>query len=151
MAQPERPGGFDMARMSTGTRILVVSSVLLFIFMFFNWQSVELGEFLGQDIGSVGASGFSGIGVLVAILVIATIVWEGLLAAGVNLNLGTTSPALISAILGGATAVFTVIKFLTSLDAVSWPAFVGLILGLLIAYGAYLRFQESKAAAPPAM
>jgi hypothetical protein len=149
MAQPQRPGGFDMARMSTGQKVLLVVGILLFIILFLDWQSVDLGEFLGQDIGGVGASGFSGIGVIVAILVIAMIVWEGLLAAGVNINMGTTSPALIGAIIAAATALFTIIKFLASLDSVSWPAFIGLVLGLVIAYGAYLRFQESKVGGLP--
>lgn len=140
-----------MARVSTGSKILLVAGLLLFIDLFFPWQGVDFGDFLGTDLGSANVSGFSGLGVLVALLVIAMLVWEGLLAAGVNINLGTTSPALISAGLGFAVALFTIIAFLTKLDAIKWGAFVGLILALVIAYGAYMRWQESKVAPPPAV
>jgi hypothetical protein len=151
MAQPQRPGGFDMARLTTGTKVVLAVSFLLFISLFLPWQDVLPGEFEAFGV-SGNISGFTGIGVLVAILAIATIVWEGLLAAGVNINMGTMSPALIGAILAGATALFAIIKFLTSLSGVAWGAFVGLILALALAYGAYMRFQESKAGplAPPA-
>jgi hypothetical protein len=154
MAQPQQPGGFDMARMSTGTKILIAGCLLLFIDLFFPWQGVDFGD-LGEIFGeaSVNVSGFNGLGILVAILAIATIAWEGMQAGGVKMNMGTMSPALVGAILGGLTAAFTIIAFLTKLSAIKWGAFVGLILGLVVAYGAYVRFQESKvggAAAPPA-
>ena len=149
MAQPQRPGGFDMARMTTGSKVVLVTAILLFIDLFFPWQGVDFGDFLGADLGSANVSGFNGLGILVAILCIAVIVWEGMLAAGVNINMGTTSPVLIGAALAGATALFTIITFLTMLSGVQWGAFVGLILGLVMGYGAYVRFQEGQAGAPP--
>jgi hypothetical protein len=149
MAQPQRPGGFDMARASTGAKVILVAAILLFIDLFFPWQGVDLGEF-GEAIGVSGnVSGFSGLGVLVAILCIAVIAWEIMLMAGVNINLGTTSPVLVSAILAGVTAAFTIIAFLTKLDAIKWGAFVGLILALVLGYGAYMRYTESRTTAPP--
>lgn len=138
-----------MARVSTGSKILLVAGLLLFIDLFFPWQGVDFGDFLGTDLGSANVSGFNGLGILVALLVIAMLVWEGLLAAGVSINLGSTSPALISAGLGFAVALFTIIAFLTKLSAIKWGAFLGLILALVIAYGAYMRWQESKVATPP--
>ena len=64
--------------------------------------------------------------------------------------MGTTSPALISAIVGWVIALFMIITFIVALDAVAWGAFLGLILTLALAYAAYVRFQESKlGAAPP--
>ena len=147
MAQPQRPGGFDMARVTTGQKILLVSALLLFIDLFLPWQDFGGGEFFGVEVEGVSLNGFRGLGILAGLLAIATLVWEGLVAAGVNINMGTTSPALIGAILGGATALFTIIKFLTSLDGIQFGAFIGLILALALAYGAYLRFQESKVGA----
>jgi len=157
MAQPQRPGGFSMTGLSTGSKILIVGCLLLFVDLFFPWQGIDfggLGDFLGDIPGaSANISGFNGLGVLVAILAIVTIVWEVLLAAGVAINMGTTSPALIGAVAGGLTAAFTIIAFLTKLTAIKWGAFVGLILALVVAYGAYIRFQEGKlggTAPPPA-
>ena len=149
MAQPQRPGGFDMARMTTGSKVVLATAILLFIDLFFPWQGVDFGDFLGADLGSANVNGFNGLGILVAILCIAVIVWEGMLAAGVNVSMGTTSPALIGAGLAGATALFTIIAFLTKLTAIKWGAFIGLILALVMAYGAYLRYQESQAGVPP--
>jgi hypothetical protein len=141
----------DMRGVTTGQKILIAGSLLLFIDLFFPWQGVDLGEFgeIFGDIPDANVSGFNGLGVLVAILAIATIVWEGLLAGGVAINMGTMSPALIGAIVGGATAAFTIIAFLTKLTAIKWGAFVGLILALVVGYGAYVRFQESKVGAAP--
>jgi hypothetical protein len=148
MAQPQRPG-FDMARASTASKIILVAAILLFIDLFFPWQGVDLGEF-GEAFGVSGnVSGFTGLGILVAILCIAVIAWEIMLMAGANINLGTTSPILVSAILAGVTAAFTVIAFLTKLNAIKWGAFVGLILALVLGYGAYMRYTESSTAAPP--
>ena len=133
-----------MTRVTTGQKILLIGGLLLLIDLFLPWQGVDFGTVFGQDLGSANVSGFSGLGILVGILVIALLVWEGLVAAGVNINMGTTSPALIGAAIGGATALFTIIAFLTKLSAVKWGAFLGLILGLVVAYGAYVRWQESK-------
>ena len=138
-----------MARVSTGQKILLIGGLLLLIDLFLPWQGVNFGSFLGQDLGSANISGFSGLGILVGLLVIALLVWEGLVAAGVNINMGTMSPALIGAAIGGATALFTLIAFVTKLSAVKWGAFVGLILALVIAYGAYVRWQESKVGTVP--
>jgi hypothetical protein len=149
MAQPTRPGGFDMARASTASKIILVAAILLFIDLFFPWQGIDFGD-VGEAFGISGnISGFSGLGILVAILCIATIAWEIMLLAGVNINMGTTSPVLISAILAGVTAAFTIITFLTKLTAIKWGAFVGLILALVLGYGAYMRYTESRTAAPP--
>jgi lysylphosphatidylglycerol synthetase-like protein (DUF2156 family) len=63
--------------------------------------------------------------------------------------MGTTSPALISAILGAATALFTIILLLTRLSSISFGAWIGLILGLVLAYGAYVRYNESRVTTPP--
>lgn len=157
MAQPQRPGGgFNWGGLSMGSKGLLISGLLLFISLFLPWECVDI--FGGLDIpgasGNVCVSGFAGIGVIVAILAIALLVWEGLLAAGVAINMGTTSPALIGAVLGGATALLAIISFLTSLGNVAWGAFLGLIFGLAVAYASYVRFQESQvggAAPPPAV
>ena len=144
MAQPQRSGGFDVNRVSTGSKILLVAGLLLLIDLFLPWQSAGGGSFAGIDIPGVSFNGFRGLGILAGILAIALLVWEGLLVAGVNINMGTASPALISAILGGATALFTIITFLTMLSGAAFGAFVGLVLALALAYGAYVRFNESK-------
>lgn len=156
MAQPQRPGGFDMGRLTMGQKGLLLSGILYLISMFFPWVGADLGDFgdaFGIDVPDVTVNGFAGIGMISGLLVIALLIWEGLVAAGVNINMGATSPALIGAVLGAATAVFGLINFLTSLDGLRIGAWLGLIFSIALAYASYVRFQESKAAgtAPPAV
>ena len=146
-----------MARMSTGQKILLGAGILLLIDLFLPWECVDI--FGGVDLnipgvdtsGNVCINGFNGLGFLAGLLAIGLIVWEVMLAMGVAINMGTTSPALVSAILGGATALFAIIRFLQALGDFGFGAFVGILLALILAYGAYVRFQESKlgGTAPP--
>ncbi len=153
MTQPQRPGGFDVNRLTTGQKVLLAAGVLYLIAMFLPWLGADvgdLGEAFGIDVPDVSVNGWAGgIGTLSGILVIALLVWEGMAAAGVNV--GTASPAMIGAVLGGATAVFGLINFIQSLDGLRLGAWIGLIAIIGLAYGAYVRFQESRVAgsAPP--
>lgn len=159
MAQPPSARrGFDLARLSTGSKALLASGLVLFISLFLPWRTVKGCEATEEIVGNLpcSESGFAGLGALVAILVIGLLVWEGLLAAGVAPNVGTVSPALVSAGLGGAAALFALIKFLTSLGggpldafSIAWGAFVGLLAALAVGYASFLRFQESRSGAPP--
>ena len=81
------------------------------------------------------------------LLVIALIAWEALQIAGVTKQIELpVSAVLISVALAGATAVFTIIKFLVANEARHWPAWVGLILAVVIAAGGWLKYQEAPAA-----
>ena len=164
MTQP-RPagGGFDWGRLSTGSKAILVSSVVLIVSLFLPWQTVagcEEAQALAPtvDFGGCSRMGIAGLGVLVVLGAIALVVWEGLLASGMNLNVGGTSPVMISAIAGGVVALLGLLNFLMSLGGgplgiynVAWGAFVGLVLVLALAYASYVRFHETKlgAAGPP--
>ncbi|MGH2690984.1 MAG: hypothetical protein ACRDHM_00580 [Actinomycetota bacterium] len=156
MTQPQRPGGFDMNRLTTGQKVSLGAGILYLISLFFPWLGADLGEFadiLGVDVDTSVSGWAGGIGTLSGVMVIALLIWEGLAAAGTNVNLGNTSPALVGAILGAATVVLGIINFIQSLDGLQIGAWIGLIALLALAYGAYVRFQESKVggSAPPPM
>jgi len=137
--------GFDWQRLSMGTKGLLISGAVLIISLFLPWQGVNFGG----PFGGISFNGFRGLGILVFLLALGVIIWE-LVIAMTTVNTGTMSPAMISAAGGGLAALLTIIHFLTSLDAVTWGAFVGLLAGLAMAYAAWLRFNESKTApAPP--
>lgn len=137
--------GFDWQRLSMGTKGLLISGVVLVISLFLPWQGVNFGG----PFGGFSVNGFRGLGILVFLVALGVIIWE-LVIAMTTVNTGTMSPALISAAGGGLAAVLTIIHFLTSLTAVTWGAFVGLLAGLAMGYAAWLRFNESKTApAPP--
>jgi hypothetical protein len=153
MAQPQRQGGFDFARASTGSQILLVAAAVLFIALFLPWSGIDLG---GQFAEAFGISGdISGwevggaLSVLLGLVLLGLIVWEAMPMAGVNANVGTTSPSLVSAILGGVSGLLGLIVFLMALQGIAWGAFVGLVAVAALAYGAYLRYTESRTAPPP--
>jgi hypothetical protein len=87
------------------------------------------------------------LGWLVLLLILGLLVFEGLLVSGAIK--GNFNGALIAAAIGGGIVLLGLIMFLTVLGNISWGAFVGLIAILGVAYGAWLRFNESKTTAPP--
>lgn len=139
--------GFDFSRLTMGQKTLLITGAIFLIDLFLPWESV--GAF-GFTAGSV--SGFNGIGVLAGILVILLLVWEGMVLAGVNLNLNV-SDALISAGLAAATVLFGLIRFLIAVTRdftdPSFGAWIGIVVLLAMAYGAWVRFNESKAMGTP--
>ncbi len=127
----------DWANWSTARKILLPASLLLLIDSFLNWQQVDLG------VVSAGQSMWHGLGFLIGILLIVLIVWEALDAFAPDTIRGLNLPGGLLALgLAGAILILTVIRVLT-IDFRHWPAWVGLILALVIGYGGWLRFQES--------
>jgi hypothetical protein len=137
----------NFAELSKGTKVLLVGGLLLLIDSFLAWQQVSAG--VGNFKITASANMWHGIGVLAGLLVIALLVWEGLQVAGITNQLQLPiSGALISAGLAAATALFVIIKFLIANEARHWPAWIGLILAIVVAGGGWLKFGESAAAAP---
>lgn len=143
--------GFSMARLTMGQKGLLIGGGLMFIDLFLPWQRACAFGFCAS------ASGWGGVGIILGLLVVALLAWEGMNAAGVNLNLNV-STALIGAALGGGVVLFTLLKVVIDSEAMSFGAWIGIVLGLVIAYASWVRFNESKAAgtamppppAPPA-
>lgn len=132
----------DWANWSTARKILLPASLLLLIDSFLDWQQVDLG------ITSAGQSMWHGLGFLVGILLIILIVWELIDAFAPDTLRGMNLPGgLITLALAAAILLFTVIRVLT-LDFRHWPAWVGLLLAIVIGYGGWLRFQESGETMP---
>jgi len=132
----------DWANWSTARKILLPASLLFLIDSFLNWQQVDLGPV------SAGQSMWHGLGFLIGILLLALIIWELLDAFAPDTLRGMNLPGgLIALGLAGAILILTVIRVLT-IDFRHWPAWLGLILALVIGYGGWLRFQESGEALP---
>ena len=133
----------NWAGLSTGTKVLLVGGILLLVDTFLPWQQVSAGPF------TASVSGWHGIGVLMGLLVIALVVWEGLQVAGVTQQIELpVSAVLISVALAAATALFTIIKFLVANEARHWPAWIGLILAVVIAVGGWLQHKEEPVTGP---
>ncbi len=135
--------GFDVSKLSMGSKVLGASSILLLIFSFFAWQKVCVFEIACVSANMWGGDG-SVFGLLAGIGLIALIAWEvaGALGALGNLKLGQPA-SKIAAYLGFAVAALTILKFIFALtESPAFGAFIGLILALAVAYGAWMRFQE---------
>jgi hypothetical protein len=133
----------NWAGLSTGTKVLLVGGIILLVDTFLSWQQVSAGPF------TASVSGWHEIGVLMGLFVIALVVWEGLQVAGVTKQIELpVSAVLISVALAAATALFTIIKFIVANEARNWPAWIGLILAVVIAVGGWLKYKEEPVTAP---
>ncbi len=137
--------GFDISKVTTASRILLIAGVLYFINLFLQWNRVCVTiPLLGTQ--CAGVSGWHGLGVMNGILVIAIIAMEAVILANVNVDIAT--PALRSRADAGiawALLALTIIKVaLVDNEFLSWPAWVGIILAVVIAYGGWMRWQEAS-------
>ena len=124
-----------------GTQIMLVSSVLLLIISFFNWQEVEfdLGP-LGE--GSAGVSAWDDLGgILMGILTIVLIARIVAQLAAVDVPL-PVSYAMTTGVLAFLIFAIALIKNLTD-DYSTWASYVGVVLAFLIAVGAWLEIQSA--------
>ncbi|TMK34725.1 MAG: hypothetical protein E6G64_01345 [Actinobacteria bacterium] len=133
----------NFAGLSIGTKVLLVGGLALLIDSFLDWQQIS---FLGH---SAGQSMWHGIGVVAGLFVIALLLWEIGQVTGVTGQLQLpVSATLVSVGLAAATALFTIIKFLVAHQLRHWPAWIGLILAIVLAIGGWFKFGESPATAP---
>jgi hypothetical protein len=138
---------FDMTQVSTADKILTIGTGLYFIDSFLPWNRlcVDLA-ILGNRCAS--ANLWHGIGVLAGLVALLLLVWEILVAAGVSMSLPL--PAWQVAAGGaGLILVLTILKILIDNDFLSFGAWIGLILSLVIAYGGYMKMQEGKVTGSP--
>jgi hypothetical protein len=124
-----------------GAQIMLISSVLLLIISFFNWQEVEfdLGP-LGE--GSAGVSAWDDLGgILMGILTIVLIARIVANLAAVNLPI-PVSFVMTSAVLAFLIFILALVKNLTD-NYSTWASYVGVVLAALIAVGAWLEIQAA--------
>jgi len=144
---------FDLSKMSTADKILLGGAFLFFIDLILPWQRVCV-SFLGvKGCGSATAYGGNGgwAGWLAGIFSLLLLVWSVLNLMGVNLEVGVPASTVSAALVAG-TVLFGLLKFLLVITNHSFiGAWLGLILLIAIAYGAYMKMQEPKGTVlPPA-
>ena len=143
----------DVDRLSTGEKIAGASALLLFIFMFFDWFTVDID---GEGLFSVSAGGnawdvfswidlFLMLTILVVVAVVVIRLTDALIEPPVSLN-------AIAAVLGGISVLLILYRIidppldtggLTGVDiSPALGVFLGLIAAVGIAYGGYRAMQE---------
>jgi hypothetical protein len=123
-------------------QVVLGGAVLYLIFSFFNWQQVSVLTI------TAGRSEWVGVGVIAGLLSIALLLWEAARAFDVKVQLGSLTPGLVSVALALLLLLFTVITFLSHNEARHWPAWVGLILSVVIAAAAFGRAREEGVEMP---
>jgi hypothetical protein len=127
-----------------GAQIMLVGAVLLFIDLFLPWQDFDVGglaDEFGVDATFSGWRGFAGI--VLGLLTIVLLAWIIVRLASVNIPL-PVSTAMTAALLGTLILIFAIIKILTILgDEPTIWAWIGLILAVVVAVGAFQTVQEA--------
>jgi hypothetical protein len=119
-----------------GLQLMLVGAVLLLIDTFLNWQSVD------TPIGSFGQSAWHGLGgVLLGLLVIVLLAWLLVRLAAVDLPI-PVSATLIAAFLAFLILIIAILKNLVD-DYSAWPSYVGIVLAVVIAVGAWMQVQAT--------
>ncbi len=126
-----------------GAQLMLVAGVLLLISLFLPWQDIGVDEVLGVDVDD-SVSGWRGFaGVMLGLLTIVTLAWLVVRLLSVNIPL-PVSTAMTGALLGVLVGAFGIIKLLSILgDYQTIWAWIGTILAILVAVGAYLQVQEA--------
>jgi hypothetical protein len=135
-----------LMKLSREVQIVLAGGVVLLILSFLDWQQASYSGF-GVSV-SAGLNEWHGIGLLAALLVIAMLAWEVLRLMQVKIELGSLSPALISVALALLMVLFTVIAFFQKSDARHWPAWIGLIVALVVGAAAVMRGRSEGVQMP---
>jgi hypothetical protein len=132
----------DLKALSTGTKVLIASGLLLLIDTFLAWQKVSV-EVSGVEVASASQNAWNGFwGVVMGLALVALLVWVGLQIANVDLNLNVPEKTVTMA-LAGIVLVFAVLKNLID-DYSAWPSYVGIVLAAGVAAGAWMRMQDPE-------
>lgn len=110
--------------------------MLLVIDTFLDWQSVDVGPF------SVGKSAWSGFwGIIMGLGLLVLLAWVIARIFDVKLPTGLPEGPIVVG-LGALVFVFALLKNLID-DYSSMWSYIGVVLAAGVAYGAWLRFQET--------
>ncbi len=127
-----------------GAQLMLIGGVLLLIDLFLPWQDFDVGglaDELGVDASFSGWRGFGG--VILGLLTIVLLAWLIVRLASVDIPL-PVSTAMTGALLGVLILIFAVIKMLSILgDEQTIWAWIGLLLAVVIAVGAFQVVQEA--------
>ena len=126
----------NLSTLSRGTQVLVGAGVLLLIDMFLDWQSVDVGPF------SAGENAWSGFwGVIMGLALLVLLAWVIARVFDVKLPAELPEGSIILG-LGVLIFVFALLKNLIDDYSTIW-SYIGVLLAAGVAYGAWLRSQET--------
>jgi hypothetical protein len=138
----------DLSRLTQGERIVLIAGVLLILdLLFAPWHKIDLGATIpGVDLTRSGVqSPHSGYGVIALLL---TIVMVGQIAAAKLASANLPDPPVpwsqVHFVAGVAVAALLLLKLVVETDFLGFGSYVGVALGLAVAYGGYLIKREDS-------
>jgi|SRR3954452_14167138 hypothetical protein len=138
----------DLSRLTQGERIVLAAGLLLIIdLLFLPWHSIDLGvEIPGLDTTRSGVQspngGYGVLAVILTIIMVAQIIAAKL--AGASLPEPPIPWSQIHVIAGTTVAILLIIKLIRETDSLGFGCYLGVLLGIVLAYGAYaLRREDS--------
>ncbi len=126
----------DLSKLTLGSKIVAGSGILLLIDSFLHWQEVNFGPI------SDGVTMWHGWGVLIGLTLLAILAWEAAQLADMEIAIGPLSPSMVTMLLSALLVLFTLIKVLSNDYVASW-AWIGLVLSIVVAVGAWLNMQAA--------
>jgi len=126
--------------LSRGTQLMLAGAALLLVDTFLPWQSVSFEAF-GVSVSESWTAWHGFWGVLLGLLTIALLAWLVVRLLGTDVKL-PVSDTLVGAALAALILLCAVLKVLTD-DAVAWGAWLGLVLAVVIAVGAWMQVQAA--------
>jgi hypothetical protein len=126
----------DFSKLTLGSKVVAGAGILLLIDSFLHWQEVNFGPI------SAGVTMWHGWGVLIGLTLLAILAWEAAQLADLELSAGPLSPSMVTMLLSALLVLFTLIKVLSNDYVASW-AWVGLVLSIVVAVGAWLNMQAA--------
>ena len=124
----------DISKLTHGAKLVLGASIAFLIVSVFHWQEIDV---LGV---SAGVNMWHGWGVLAGLVAIAIVVWEGLRLANMKIEIGLT-PAMVTAALAILLVLFTILKFLVDNELRTFWAWLGLLLAIFVAVGAWANMK----------
>ena len=135
--------------LSRGTQLVLVAGPLLFLSLFFTWQHVSV-NYGRAGVAKLALDGWDAWGLLLALLVIATVVLVALRNL-TDVEMSEDIPwQTVCLGLGVTVAVVAVVKNLTDADS-SWASYGFVALAVVVAAGTYLDWSAERSAARPAL
>jgi hypothetical protein len=139
----------DLSRLTQGERIVLAAGVLLIVdLLFLPWHSIDLGGLAipGVDLTRSAVqspnAGYGVIALLLTIVMVSQIVAAKI--AGANLPPPPVPWSQVHLVAGIGVAVMLVLKLIVETDSLGFGAYLGVLLGLAVAYGAYVIRQQDS-------
>ena len=136
----------DLSKLTQGERMVLIAGVLLVLdLLFAPWHKIDLGATIpGIDLTRSGVqSPHSAYGVLALLL---TIVMVGQIVAAKIMSASLPDPPVpwsrVHLVAGTAVAALLLLKLVVETDFLGFGAYLGVALGLAVAYGAFTLNRE---------